>query len=84
MAIRIVADRSLGEVLLGAGQNRSQSGSGLKMKVPAKMALNSSPTCSSSLVICCSDFADPRWRWIEGPCLIPESALNLFALYRET
>ena len=37
------------------------------MKVPAKVALNAYPTRSSGLVICCSDFGDPRWRWIEGP-----------------
>ncbi len=37
------------------------------MKVPAKLTLNTSTACSSGLVICCADFADPAWRWLERP-----------------
>ena len=37
------------------------------MKDSAEMALNTSAPRSSGLVICCADFADPEWRWIEGP-----------------
>ena len=39
----------------------------IEMKVPVEIALNTSAPRSSGLVICCADFADPRWRWIEGP-----------------
>jgi glycosyltransferase involved in cell wall biosynthesis len=37
------------------------------MKLPLEMASNTPAPHSSRLVICCADFADPRWRWIEGP-----------------
>src|SRR5277367_4236037 len=37
------------------------------MKVPAKPTLNASAPRSSGLVICCADFADPAWRWLERP-----------------
>ena len=37
------------------------------MKVPLEMPSNTSTPRSSGLVICCVDFADPGWRWIEGP-----------------
>ncbi|MFZ0677276.1 glycosyltransferase family 4 protein [Candidatus Binatus sp.] len=37
------------------------------MKALVKTALNGSAPRVSGLVICCADFADPGWRWIEGP-----------------
>jgi glycosyltransferase involved in cell wall biosynthesis len=37
------------------------------MKVPVKLTLNTSTACSSTLVVCCADFADPEWRWLERP-----------------
>lgn len=37
------------------------------MKVPVETALKTSAPSSSGLVICCADFADLSWRWIEKP-----------------
>jgi glycosyltransferase involved in cell wall biosynthesis len=37
------------------------------MTAPVEMASNNSASRSPRLVICCTDFADPNWRWIEGP-----------------
>ena len=37
------------------------------MKAPVEIASNASTPRPSGLVICCADFADSKWRWIEGP-----------------
>jgi glycosyltransferase involved in cell wall biosynthesis len=39
----------------------------VSMKVPLELPSNTSASRSSGLVICCVDFADTGWRWIEGP-----------------
>ena len=50
-----------------AGQKRALIRINVEEEVPFEMSLKASASRSPSLVICCTDFADPRWRWIEGP-----------------
>ena len=48
-------------------KNRGYSDSVLKMKGPVEIASNASTPRPSGLVVCCADFADSKWRWIEEP-----------------